>query len=52
MITVYINRKPYMASLTTSSHLASVTLKGQIKGHSDFEALYLAKKQCWTICYY
>ncbi len=26
-------------------HLTSVTLKGQIEGHSDFEALYLAKEQ-------
>ncbi len=36
-----INRKAYMASPMTSSHM---TLKGQIQGHSDFEALYLVKE--------
>ncbi len=45
VIIVYINRKACMASPMTSSHLTlSVTLKGQIKGQSDFKALYLVKK--------
>ncbi len=32
-------------------HLIIVTLKGQHQGHSDFEGLYLAKKQSWIMCY-
>ena len=34
-----------MSSPMESSHLTLVTLKGQIQGHSDFEALDLLKEQ-------
>ncbi len=38
-----INRKAYMGSPVTLSRW--VTLKGQIQGHSNFEALNLVKEQ-------
>ncbi len=34
-----------MESPVTSSHLTLSDLKGQIQGHSDFEALYLLNEQ-------
>ena len=45
VITVYVNRKAYMASPMTSSHLTLSDLESQVQGHSDFEALYLVKEQ-------
>ncbi len=41
VITVYVHRKPCMASPMTSSRL---TLS-DLKGHSDFKALYLVNEQ-------
>ncbi len=45
MLLLNINRKAYMESPMTSSHIWPwVTLKGQIQGQSDSEALYLVKE--------
>ncbi len=51
VITVYVNRKPCMASPVTSSHMMS-DLERSIQGHSDFKALYLVKEQRYAICHY
>ena len=45
-----INRKAYMESPMTSSHMTLSDLEGQIQGKSDFEALYLATEL--GLCYY
>ncbi len=52
VVTMYINRKPYMESEMTPSHLTLSDLEGQSQGHSDFAALYLVKEQSLAICYY
>ncbi len=44
MLLLNINRKSYMGSPMTVSHLASVTLKDQCQGNSDFESSYLVKE--------
>ncbi len=48
MLLLNINRKAYMGSPITLSHLTFVTLKGQSQGHSDFKAVCLAKEQSYT----
>ncbi len=52
MLLLNINRKPYMASPMTLSHLTLNDLESQSQGHSDFEVLYLVKDQSSVICYY
>ncbi len=38
------NGKSYMGCPTAPLDLTLVTLKGQIQGHPDFEALYVVKE--------
>ncbi len=45
VVTVCINRKTYRESGMTPSHLTLSDFERQSQGHSDFEALYLAKEQ-------
>ncbi len=45
MLLFNMNRKAYGGSPFVQLHLTLVTLIGRSQVHSDFEALYLVKKQ-------
>ena len=44
MLLLNINRKAYMGSPTTLSHLTLSDLESQYQGHSDFKGLYVIKE--------
>ncbi len=51
MLLLNINKRPYMGTTKTLAFgLSDIEMSSQ--GHSDFEALYLVKEQCQSICYY
>ena len=52
MLLLNTNRKLYMGSRMTLTYLTWSNLERSSKGHSDFEALYLAKEHCPAIYYY
>ena len=53
VITIYINRKPYVENQMTPSHLILSDVERSSLGHLDFEALYLVLKQScsYVICH-